>query len=405
MMVRICLLFAIVIAVSASTGCYYAEDYTCVRKNAVKCGHDWCYGDCAVENVKSCDAKVWYKTVCETEDYCKPIEYPCGHDGDDEVGLYCGYNEECVVDKVCKLVGAGKKSSYGSGWHAKSMPGGFFEVCKDVYSCAAVDPWYLDESETEITCTKHYDIVDDYDCKTLWGHDDIFGLGGISKERFFRLNRGFNCGKKLIGKTICVEADIHYKSYSCGGSYCDEGYECATREVCEQVALKKPICGSTPVYNCLKNGSGNSLCGNQICGPHEKCEILSNKICPSGTSIVVPTRTSGSFQPVVPVITQNPAPTVVTPEEPQITTNGPISVATSQSVAVGGRGSRTKADAFTANGGKEATANAAASTDDSSATSDAAATEDTATVSTTSSSGSGEIGLGEADALALGSPP
>ncbi|GMH34660.1 hypothetical protein BSKO_02521 [Bryopsis sp. KO-2023] len=308
-MMRLAIVLAL--AVGAFAGCYLQEDYVCVRKNAVKCGGDWCHGQCAVDYKEYCDRKVSYRTVCDEEEYCKEIQIPCGHDGADPNGVYCGLSEECLSDRQCKLIKANKRKSF-VGWETTSKPGGFFEVCKDTYSCGAADPWALDDDAIEVVCNKEYEIVEDTDCDGLFALESVWGGAPISKTKFFKMNRGFSCGGTLVGRTVCVEADARLRGDVCSnGLSCDPGFECATQETCRRVAVKKPVCDRRPVYSCVGGGSGGGVCGNRICSGSEKCEVISKTVCPPVIPVPVPVPTPFPVPVPTPVPTPTPTPNPV----------------------------------------------------------------------------------------------
>ncbi|GMH34798.1 hypothetical protein BSKO_02659 [Bryopsis sp. KO-2023] len=322
-MMRLAIVLALAVGAFAG-GCVIQEEYGCVRKSAVRCGDDWCQGHCAVSFEKTCAKKVWFKTVCEREDYCKKIETPCGHDGTDVDGLTCGSSEECVSDRVCKLIPARRKKSY-IGWESKPKAGGLFEVCKDVYSCAAVDPWDLEVEELDIVCTKEYEIVKETDCISLWNDKKLWGGIAISESKFYKMNAGFSCGEKLVGRLVCVEADAQFKVQKCGDDICDVGYECATRETCSEIAVKKPICGRRPVFSCLNSVAPATLCGNQVCSSIARCEIIAKKVCPDTT----PPPTTASPPPTTttspPPATASPPPFTISRPPPPTTVSPPPS--------------------------------------------------------------------------------
>ncbi|GMH45899.1 hypothetical protein BSKO_13862 [Bryopsis sp. KO-2023] len=281
-MMKFTILLALAVAASAAySGCFVQEDFTCVKQNAVECGGDICFGHCATEFKESCDTKVWYETVCEEEDFCKEIKTACGHDGNDADGLFCGYNEECISDKKCKLIHATKKKSY-VGWKSKSVGGGYFEVCKDTFTCAAIDPFDMDPAAIEVVCKEKYKIDEDMDCPTLFETQKIWGGLVMSETKFYKMNAGFSCKDNIVGKTICIEATAKIKEETCGdGQICEAGSECATRETCSEVAAEEPVCAKKVEYTCLTDGTGASLCGNNVCYSDEKCEIVSTQVCPT----------------------------------------------------------------------------------------------------------------------------
>lgn len=392
-MMKLAIVLALAVAVSAGGSCFWEKDFACVKKDAVKCGSDWCHGQCALENVKACDSKVWYKTLCEEEEFCKEVTTPCGHEGDYLDGLYCGAKEKCIVDKQCKIV---KKLRGYDGWVSKKMAGGLFQVCKDVFSCAALDPWEADEEDVEIICKKEYKIVEDYDCDHFWGLDYVWGAGGISRKRFFMLNSKFDCGKKLVGKTVCVEADIKFKTYPCGGSYCDEGYECATKEKCIEVPVKKPVCAVKPIFTCVHDLSKATVCGSQVCHPGHKCEVITTKVCPDVHVPVVPVVPVTPVVPVKPVVPVVPV-TPVVPDVPEPA--APLAAATSTSLSAPG-GTKTVTDALSIGGDATATANAL--NDDAESDSSSTALKDgTATATTFTDAGDGQVAEADADALSI----
>lgn len=280
MMLKTAIMLALAVGAFA-TGCYYEEEYYCARKDYVSCGGEPCYGHCALDYKKSCDKKVGYKTVCEEENFCKEIEIPCGHGGLDPHGLYCSADEECVVDTECKLIPAVKKHSF-AGWKTTPKANGFFEVCKDVYSCEEADPWDLDDDVIEVVCKKEYTIEEDMDCGLLTHKF-------APEKKFFKMNPHFSCDKEIVGTIVCVEADAFIKVEKCAdGSICEEGYECATRDICTQVPVAKPVCERVPYYTCLANGlGGGELCGNKYCSKSEKCEVFTNTVCPTIDPVVV----------------------------------------------------------------------------------------------------------------------
>lgn len=301
-MLKLAVVLAMMVGALATSGCIVQEQFACVGQKFVKCGDDWCKGDCTVVVKKTCDKKVLFKRKCELEDFCKEVKVPCGHDGNDEGGLFCPKGAQCVEAEECKLVRAEtlSKGYYGS---RKKLDSGYVEICEKKFTCGEVDPWALDAKAIEVVCKKEYEVVDDMDCPTLLADAAIFSKGLISKAKFLKMNHGkISCDKKLVGKLVCVEAEATIKGETCSdGSVCEAGYECASREVCSKVAVKKPVCAETPVFTCVTGSSGASLCGNKICSGGQRCEIIASKVCP--VPLPVPTTTAGG----VVVISGTPA--------------------------------------------------------------------------------------------------
>lgn len=326
-MLKLAVVLAMMVGALATSGCIVEEQFACVGQKFVKCGHDWCKGDCKVALKESCDKKVLFRKKCELEDFCKEVKVPCGHDGNTEGGLFCSKGAKCIEEEECKLVRVEhvSKGYYGS---RKKLDNGFVEICEKKFACGEVDPWALDAEAIEVECTKEYEVVDDMDCKALLLDASIFSKGLISKAHFLKMNHGkISCGEKLVGKLVCVEAEAKIKGETCSdGSVCDSGYECASKEVCSKVAVKKPVCEETPVFTCVTGSFGATLCGNKICSKRERCEIIAAKVCP------VPLPVTGGAAGGVVVIPGKPA--VTLPAQPGVAVTLP---AVGGGQAVGGQ--------------------------------------------------------------------
>ncbi|GMH34645.1 hypothetical protein BSKO_02506 [Bryopsis sp. KO-2023] len=117
----------------------------------------------------------------------------------------------------------------------KAVPGGRFEVCKDVHRCDAIDPWTLDADAIEVQCISQTKVKRDVDCAALWAKKRLWGGTAITEEKFLKMNTGFPCGENLVGRTVCLEAKATIRGTA-------QVVPCATKQTCSEVPVPRPVC-------------------------------------------------------------------------------------------------------------------------------------------------------------------